>query len=489
LTDAVLTAPKYKIQLKRAAVDVKRLAGGNFILRSPYDLPEGGENIGDWLRKWAAADPGRLFLAEPSGKPSGMANQWQEITYGKALKQVRSIAQALAKRDLSAARPVLLVSKNGIDNALVQLAAMDIGVPAIHINPSLAMKPEQFEGYKHIFQQTTPGLVFAAEGTPFENALRYAAGKGAEILLKGEPLKGLFSTDFKKITTSWRKGAAKKARAQNTPETVAKVHYTGSKPSEMMGIVTTQVAMSINQEALAEIIPALEARPPIVVDDAPWHSAGGGSLIFNAVLRNGGSLYIDRFGPPNQNGETDAECDQLETPSPSIHFTEAITLNGLVSRLEENILLRAAFFRNLDVIWIVNGTVTQDVRGRLQKLAREQTSFEIPILASFSGLGTSAINTVQYFDLDIESDSETNIGLPVPGTLIKLERIGSAEDDRWGIKVKTPGDSLGLHPAIWRDGTWLKAETDEDGYFAVYETVRLIDDTQPFKGIMKISRA
>jgi feruloyl-CoA synthase len=481
LADTILVAPKYKIDLKRAAVDVKRLADGNLILRSPYDLPPSKENIGDWLRKWAAADPKRLFLA----KRAQTQAQWDEITYGDALKQVRSIAQALASRELSPVRPVLLISKNGIDNALLQLAAMDIGVPAIHVNPTLALKPEQFEGFKHIIQQTTPGLVFAAEGAPFATALKYAADQGAEILLSSDPVAGLPSTEFGKITKSWRKGAAVKARAKNTPETIAKVHYSGTQPSEMVGIVTTQVTMSINQDALAVVIPQLGARPPIIVDDAPWHHASGGNLIFNAALRNGGTLYIDRFGPENQNENQNVnqkgdEGAALETPSPSIHFTEAMPFYGLVSRLEENILLRKAFFRNLDLIWIVNGTISHEIKGRLQALAREQTGFEIPILASFSGVGTAAINTALYF----ESDSDANIGLPVPGTFIKLVRIGAEQDDNWGIMVNTPG----LNPAIWQNGGPIKAETDEDGYFTVYETVRLIDPMRPFKGIERQSR-
>ena len=123
--------------------------------------------------------------------------------------------------------------------------------PSISI-PPLAIRPDQFDGFKHIVTQTTPGLIFAAEGTPFEIALRYAAEQGVEVVLGGGPLKGLSSTEYEELTTSWRKGAANKARAHITPETVAKVHYTGTNPSDMVGIVTSQVTMSINQDALAQ---------------------------------------------------------------------------------------------------------------------------------------------------------------------------------------------------------------------------------------------
>ena len=221
-----------------------------------------------------------------------------------------------------------------------------------------------------------------------------------------------------------------------------------------------------------KIIPALTARPPIVVDDAPWHQAAGGSLIFNAVLRNGGTLYIDRFGASNQQK---AENETMETPSPSIHFTESMPLNGLIGRLEENVMLRKAFFRNLDLIWVVNGTITEEVKERLQVLAREQTEFNIPILASFSGTGTATINTTLYFD----TETPGNIGLPLPGTMIKMVRFGSQEDDNWGIHIKTAG----LNPAIWQNGALIEAETELEGFYAVYDTIRLIDPIRPFKGI------
>jgi len=245
----------------------------------------------------------------------------------------------------------------------------------------------------------------------------------------------------------------------------------------MTAIATAQVTMCANQEALAEILPALSACPPIVVDDAPWHRAGSGNLVLNAVLRNGGTLYIDRFG---QEENSAREGDNLVLPSSSIHITELMPLFGLITRLEEDVLLRKAFFRNLDLIWIVSGIITDKARYRLQKLALEQTNFEVPILASFTGSGTSAVNTALYFDTDVTS----NIGLPLPGTFLKLVKIDGEDDDIFELRVKAPG----TQPGIWKDSAVIEAETDEDGFYAVSETVRLIDEKRPFKGIERISR-
>ena len=100
------TPAKYKIDLKRAAVDVKRLPDGSLILRSPYALPTPDDNNGAWLRKWAAEEPSRLFMAKLFQTDDDFP-VWEEITYDDALKQMRAIAQAFAVRDLSPTRPVL----------------------------------------------------------------------------------------------------------------------------------------------------------------------------------------------------------------------------------------------------------------------------------------------------------------------------------------------------------------------------------------------
>ncbi len=470
---------KYRIPLKRAAVDVKRLPDGSLILRSPYDLPEPANDIGVWLRRWAKEDPNRLFMAKLH-RSDTTTPSWEEITYGNALNQVRAIAQALAKRDLSPDRPVLILSKNGIQNALLQLAAMDIGVPAIHINPALALDPNQLDSFKHVLDQTSPGLVFAAEGKPFEVALHYAAEQEAEVLLGDMPIKGLKSTNFKKFTKAWRKSAAKKARALVTPDTTAKVHFTGTSPNEMTAIVTSQATMCANHEALAQVIPALTTRPPIIVDDAPWHRAGSGNLVLNAVLRNGGTLYIDRFGLD------EGDDVSLVSPSPSIHITELVPLYGLISRLEENVLLRKTFFRNLDLIWIVSGMITAEAEAKLQNLAVEQINCQIPILTSLTGTGTSAVNTARYFATDESNYLEGNIGLPLPGTYLKLEKTDDIENSFFELKVK--GFDANGGPALWHEGRVSQAETDEDGFYAINETVRLIDEMRPFKGIERISR-
>ena len=113
------TAPEFA----PALVAVETLAEGSCILRSPMALEPYADHTCTWLLEWAQQAPERTFLAERLDD-----GDWNRICYGEALESVRCIAQSLLDRGVSAARPVMLLSENSIANALLQMAAMFIGV-------------------------------------------------------------------------------------------------------------------------------------------------------------------------------------------------------------------------------------------------------------------------------------------------------------------------------------------------------------------------
>ncbi|MDP3546210.1 MAG: AMP-binding protein, partial [Phreatobacter sp.] len=115
----------------------------------------------DRLLHWAAVAPHRTFLAERA--PDG---SWRELTYGEALRQVRRLASGLLDHDLSAERPVAILSGNGIDHALVALAAMSIGVPYAPISPPYSLVDRDFGKLAYCIDLLTPGLVFTADAGP-----------------------------------------------------------------------------------------------------------------------------------------------------------------------------------------------------------------------------------------------------------------------------------------------------------------------------------
>src|SRR5689334_10575918 len=91
-------------------------ADGTRILRSEMELEPYEASLGLLLRHWAREVPDRVFLAE-----RGPDGDWVELTWGEAGARANAIAQALLDRGLDAERPVMILSGNSIDHALLTL--------------------------------------------------------------------------------------------------------------------------------------------------------------------------------------------------------------------------------------------------------------------------------------------------------------------------------------------------------------------------------
>src|SRR5262249_37830369 len=106
-----------------APVDIAcdAVPGGGFRLRSRVPLAPHDPSLGLMFRAAVEAHPDRAFLAERAG--SG----WRTLTYAACRPIVDAIAAAFLERGLSAERPVMVLSGNSIDHALLMLAAYTAG--------------------------------------------------------------------------------------------------------------------------------------------------------------------------------------------------------------------------------------------------------------------------------------------------------------------------------------------------------------------------
>src|SRR3954447_12815721 len=170
------SAPLRPVRLGPADVLLDRKSGGTIILRSPHRLDAYPQKLTERLEHWAKAAPDRVFLAQRTAEGS-----WREVTYAQALAQVRSIAQSLLTRRLSAERPIAILSGNDIEHALLGLAAMTIGVPYAPISVPYSLMSSDFGKLKSIIEILTPGLVFASDGNAFARAIEAAVPRGVEI--------------------------------------------------------------------------------------------------------------------------------------------------------------------------------------------------------------------------------------------------------------------------------------------------------------------
>src|SRR5437588_12054750 len=189
-----MTKPPFAdIRFAAPRVDVTTLPDGGMILRSPQRLEPYCRNLGDMLEHWGAETPDAVFLAERASEG------WRRITYAEMLRGVRAIAQALIDRRLSADKPVVILSDNGIDHALVAFAAMHVGVPVAPISAAYSLMSKDFGKLKYALELIGPGLIFVADATPFASALKAVDLKGAELVTSSPAPEGISATALRDL--------------------------------------------------------------------------------------------------------------------------------------------------------------------------------------------------------------------------------------------------------------------------------------------------
>src|SRR5262249_37930684 len=116
---------------------------GTIRLRSltPLDLYD--PSLARLFRAAVEAQPGRWFLAE-RGADSG----WRHVSYEQARRTVDSLAQALLERGLSAERPVMILSGNAIDHALLMLACFTAAIPVAPLSVAYSLQSQDHQKLK-----------------------------------------------------------------------------------------------------------------------------------------------------------------------------------------------------------------------------------------------------------------------------------------------------------------------------------------------------
>src|SRR5436305_11264687 len=170
------------VRLCAPEVQVDRRADGTLLLKSGRPLPLYPDKLTDRLVHWANAAPDRVFMAE---RASG--GGWRAITYAQMLEKVRRIGAALLTRNLSAERPIVILSGNDLEHALLGLAANYVGIPYTPISPAYSLVSSDFGKLRHIVDLLTPGLVFAADGEAYRRAIEAAVPADVEIVVTRNP--------------------------------------------------------------------------------------------------------------------------------------------------------------------------------------------------------------------------------------------------------------------------------------------------------------
>src|SRR5690349_16251480 len=459
------SAPLRPVRLGPADVLLDRRTDGTIILRSPQPLDSYPQKLTQRLEHWAKAAPDRVFLAQRAADGS-----WRKLTYAQALAQVRSIAQSLLTRRLSADRPIAILSGNDIEHALLGMAAMTIGVPYAPISVPYSLISGDFGKLKSIIEILTPGMVFVADGKPFGRAIDATVPLGVEIVVTANPLGSRPCTLFADLVVSEPTDAVDAAHAKVGPDTIAKILFTSGSTGYPKGVINTQGMLCANQAQIRSGLAFAGDEPPVIVDWLPWNHTFGSNHNFNLILDNGGSLYIDEGKPLP--AAIAATAKNLKEIAPTIYFNVPKGFEALLPHLRADADLRKNFFSRLKVLFYAGAGLQQYVWDELQEMSVATCGERVIFLSSTGSTETAPLALACSWDFPAPG----NIGLPAPGVELKLV----PNEGKLEVRLKGPN----ITPGYWRRPDLTKEAFDADGYYKIGDALKFVDPTDPTQGLL-----
>jgi feruloyl-CoA synthase len=442
-----------------------RLPDGGWRVNSTQVLGYYPRCVGDVLEHWGVSDPDRVFLAERDGD-----DQWRSVSYGEALKRVRSIAQAFIERGLSPDRPLLTLSKNSVDHGLVILAAMHAGIPVVPVAPAYASASKDYAKLRHVFDLIKPQLVYVDRAASYEGALK-AIGCTATLLAsdsEGADASVELYADFVACIPDARLDASFRAVG---PDTIGKVLMTSGSTGMPKGVINTQRMMCSNMQAVSQVYHYWSEQPPVQLSWMPWNHTAGGNHAFHTTLWHGGALYIDDGRPVAGQFERTVHNLRDRRVAVTSYMSVPLAYAMLLTHLESEPELRNTFFSQLRYLGAAGAGIPKDHWQRLQSMASEVSGRSLLFGTNWGATETGPTATAVFF----QSDRPNNIGLPIPGVDLRLVPT----DGKLELRLKAPFVTQGY----WGQPELSREAFDEYGYYRTGDAGKLIDESHPEEGI------
>ncbi|MFZ2160522.1 MAG: feruloyl-CoA synthase [Bradyrhizobium sp.] len=456
-------APLRPISFGDPVVSVERRDDGTIYLRPKKSLGDYPVRLTDRLHHWASAEPDRVFMAERD-KGGG----WRQVTYAQWLAAARHIASALLARGLSAERPIVILSGNSVDHALLAFGALYAGIPFCPVSPAYSLVSKDYGKLAYLMKLLTPGLVFADDAGKFADALAANVPGDAEIVACRGAVPGRKVTMLAELLATPEHPRLDAAHAAIGPDTIAKFLLTSGSTGNPKAVINTQRMICANQVMLRETLAFLKDEPPVIVDWLPWNHTFGGNHNIGLTMFNGGSMYLDEGKP--MPGGIEETVRNLREISPTVYFNVPKGYESLLPYLRDDKALRAKFFHRLHAMFFAGAALSPFIWNSLDELAVAETGYRVPML---TGLG--ATETAPFFmSVKPATSRSGHVGLPVSGNDAKL----IPNNGKLEVRAKGPN----VTPGYWRQPELTAAAFDEEGFYKFGDALKPVDPNDFDKG-------
>jgi len=464
------SAPRYRpLTFGVTRIAVREGAGGTRYIKADQTLGDYAARITDRFLHWAQTVPERSFLARRVRQADGSTGDWQHLSYGQALASARAIGQALLDRGLSADRPVVILSENGLEHAQLALGCLYAGIPYSPASPAYCLVSQDYDKLRHILHTLTPGLVFATDAARYGRAIQAAVGADVEVVLHEGSLEGRPTTSLASLLATAPTAQVDAAMQATGPDTISKFLFTSGSTKMPKAVVNTHRMWCANQQQMRQSMPVLAEEPPVLVDWLPWNHTFGGNHNVGLTLYNGGTLYIDDGKPtPALMGET---LRNLREIAPTLYFNVPTGFEAIANAMKTDDVLRKNLLSRVKMFFYSGAALAQPVWDALHETQEREIGERI-VMGTGLGMTESSPFAVFVTNPNVKAG---HLGVPTPGLELKLVPV----DGKTEVRYKGPN----ITPGYWRNDEATRESFDEEGFFSTGDAVLWIDDNDPHLGL------
>lgn len=463
---AEVKAPFREAHLMPVDLEVERRADGAITIASRIPLRPYDPNIPAAFARRAAVSADKPALAQ-----RGADGVWAFLSYGQLKRDMDAATQWLL--DNASDGAVLILAGNTPAFAVMSFAAQAAGRAACPVSVTYAALGGDYGRLAHVVSKVRPGVVFAEDTAMAKGALE-ALDLGGATIITGDPGRlSKPSVAYADVLATAPTEAVAASIARLQPQDRAALMLTSGSTGLPKVVPITFDNLMANSTQCQQTIGEAAGWHEVMLDWLPWHHAAG-AFVLRTTLLEGGTLYIDDGKPAP--GLFETSIRNLREISVSYFNNVPLGYAMLTDALEQDAELRATFFRKMRLMLYGGAGLPQTVLDRLQAAAVAETGHRIMMTSGYGMTETVSAFMVIHFETD-----KVGIGLPAPGTTVKLVPVG----DRYELRARGPNVTTGYLDEPEKTA----AAFDEEGFYRTGDLVTFHDPADPSKGLAFSGRA